>query len=242
MRVVEKSGPWVGDDLWIVNTLFSCLCTLDDRHSFVPRWRPSFITELAPEDRCHLNGLVTVGGKIKNVTALASSNSAGGWRSVKAEAGILIDVDANQTVASGFAMPHSPHVYAGRVWLLDSGRGTLVHVDPQNGQTKVVARFPGYTRGLTFLGDYAFIGLSRIRESSTFGGVPIAEDRERLKCGVAVLDLRTGGLAAQFEFKSGVEEIFDVALLRCEKLPALRGPFSTDDGEKTIWVVPSPRE
>src|SRR5438105_3551204 len=48
---------WAGDELWFVNTRFSCLCTLDGAHSFVPRWRPPFITALAAEDRCHLNGL-----------------------------------------------------------------------------------------------------------------------------------------------------------------------------------------
>ena len=44
-------------DLWIVNTLFSCLAGLDPRYSFVPRWRPPFVSALAPQDRCHLNGL-----------------------------------------------------------------------------------------------------------------------------------------------------------------------------------------
>src|SRR4051812_43332630 len=48
---------WAGEELWLVNTAFGCLCTLDDRHSFVPRWRPPFLTALAAEDRCHLNGL-----------------------------------------------------------------------------------------------------------------------------------------------------------------------------------------
>src|SRR5580765_4733178 len=33
-------GGAASDELWVVNTLFSCLATLDDRHSFVPRWRP----------------------------------------------------------------------------------------------------------------------------------------------------------------------------------------------------------
>src|SRR5262249_2929001 len=35
---------WAGDELWFVNTRFSCLCTLNGVHSFVPRWRPSFVT------------------------------------------------------------------------------------------------------------------------------------------------------------------------------------------------------
>jgi hypothetical protein len=56
---------WAGGELWIVNTLFSCLCTLHPHYSFVPRWRPPFFRSLAPEDRCHLNGLAVQDGKPK---------------------------------------------------------------------------------------------------------------------------------------------------------------------------------
>ena len=42
------------NELWVVNTRFCCLCTLDAEHSFYPRWRPPFVSALAPEDRCHL--------------------------------------------------------------------------------------------------------------------------------------------------------------------------------------------
>jgi uncharacterized protein (TIGR03032 family) len=48
------------DELWLVNTRFGCLCTLDPAHSFHPRWRPPFLSAYAPEDRCHLNGLAMV--------------------------------------------------------------------------------------------------------------------------------------------------------------------------------------
>ncbi len=139
-------------------------------------------------------------------------------------------------------MPHSPRVHLGRVWLLDSGRGALVCVDPANGETRTVARFPGYTRGLALIGKLAFVGLSRIRETSTFGGVPIAEDRERLKCGVGIVDLETGQLAGQLEFTSGVEEIFDVSILAGSRSTAIRGRFSSEGGEKTIWTVPKPEQ
>ena len=233
---------WAGDELWIVNTLFSCLCTLHQDYSFVPRWQPRFVSALAPEDRCHLNGLAMFEGKPKYVTAMAESDSAGGWRPNKAETGCLIDVDSGETVARGFAMPHSPRVHMGRVWLLDSGRGALVCVDPANGKTQTVARFPGYARGLALIGKLAFVGLSKIRETSTFGGVPIAEDRERLKCGVGIVDLETGQLAGQFEFTSGVDEIFDVSILAGSRLTAIHGPFASEDGEKTIWTVPRPEE
>jgi uncharacterized protein (TIGR03032 family) len=228
---------WCNNELWIVNTLFSCLCTLDGKHSFVPRWRPKFIGELAAEDRCHLNGLACVDGKPKYVTAMAESDTAGGWRPDKATTGCLIDVESNETVVAGFAMPHSPRVHKGHVFVLDSGRGGLVRIDG-NGHAETVAKFPGYTRGLAIHGSFAFVGLSKIRETSTFGGIPIAADRERLKCGVAVVDLTTGNLVGQFEFQSGVSEIFDVTLLPGSGLASVHGPYAVEDGARPIWIVP----
>ena len=230
---------WSGDTLWIVNTLFSCLCTIASDYSFVPKWRPSFISRLAPEDRCHLNGLAMVDGRPKYVTAMGQTDTAGGWRPGKVESGCLIDVESGEVFASGFAMPHSPRFHLGQIWLLDSGRGALVRVDPASGEVFTVARFPGYTRGLAMMGTLAVVGLSKIRETSTFGGVPIAEDRDRLKCGVGVVDVQNGNLVGQFEFTRGVDEIFDVSLIPGSRLTEMRGPFSDEDGQPTIWTSPS---
>lgn len=232
---------WAGDELWVVNTLFSCLVTLDPNYSFVPRWRPSFVSELAPEDRCHLNGMAVVDGRPKYVTAMGETDSAGGWRDGKTTGGLLIDIESNEIVARGFAMPHSPTWHAGYVWLLDSGRGLVLRFDPKTGQLAQVAKLPGYTRGMVIYGDHAFVGLSKIRETSTFGGVPIAADRSRLKCGFGVVNLMTGELDAQFEFVAGVDEIFDLEIVPNAANVAMRGPFAHNDGEKTIWTVPSPR-
>src|SRR5262249_22819183 len=127
-----------GEELWVVNTAFSCLCTLDDRHSFVPRWRPPFGTGLAADDRCHLNGLAMADGVPKYVTALAETDTPQGWRPNKVNSGCLIDVASGETVARGFAMPHSPRVHLGRVWMLHSGAGQLVLVDPANGKVDMV--------------------------------------------------------------------------------------------------------
>src|SRR5205823_7093080 len=121
---------WVGDELWVVNTHFSCLSSLHPEYSFVPRWRPPFVTALTPDDRCHLNGLVAVDGRPKYVTALGETNVSNGWRPEKARGGILIDVPSGEVVARGLSMPHSPRVYAGQVWVLDSGTGQLQVVDP----------------------------------------------------------------------------------------------------------------
>ena len=231
---------WAGDELWAVNTAFSCLCTLHAGHSFEPRWRPPFVSTLAPEDRCHLNGLAMADGKPRYVTALAETDTPRGWRPVKATGGCLIDVRSGETLARGFAMPHSPRVHGGQVWLLNAGVGRLVVVDLAAGRWQDVTELPGYARGMAMLGPYAFIGLSKIRETSTFGGVPIAERRDELKCGVGVIDLRTGRLAAHLEFVTGVDEIFDVVALPGSLDPLLSGPHPELDGGHPIWTVPTP--
>lgn len=231
---------WGNEGLWVVNTLFSSLCTLHDQFSFVPRWQPPFITELAGEDRCHLNGMALKDGKPKYVTAMAQSNEPAGWRPTKANSGCILDVDSNEIVVEGLAMPHSPRLHDDRLWVLNSGAGNLSVVDEPSGKLEVVEQMPGYTRGLAFGGQFAFVGLSKIRETAVFGGVPIAEKRDELRCGVAVVDLVSGQAVAYIQFLSGVDEIFDVQIVPGVSSPAFCGPFPHLDDTKDIWLVPRP--
>ena len=142
-------------ELWFVNTLFSTLCTRDASHSFVPRWRPAFVSGLAAEDRCHLNGLGMRDGQPRYVTALAQTNTAQGWRDHKHDGGVLIDCANDETLVRGLAMPHSPRWHDGRLWLLESGRGALCCVDEQSRQQREVARLPGFVRGMDLIGKVA---------------------------------------------------------------------------------------
>lgn len=236
---------WAGDELWVVNTAFGCLCTLDDRHNFVPRWRPPFLSALAAEDRCHLNGMAMSKDERglsapRFVTALSETDTPQGWRPNKATSGCLIDVASGQTVVRGFAMPHSPRIHRGQVMLLHSGAGQLVQIDPARGQVETVTELPGYTRGLALYDRFAFVGLSKIRETSTFGGMPIATRRPELKCGVGVVDLETGQLTAHLEFVTGVEEIFDVQVVPGTRCQALSGPYPHLDGGAPVWTAPQP--
>ena len=208
------------DDLLLVNTRFSCLARLSRDYSFTPVWRPKFVSDLVPEDRCHLNGVALSGGRPKYVTALGTTDTAGGWREAKATGGVLIDVDSDEVVAQGLSMPHSPRWYDNRLWVLNSGTGELLTVDPSAGRPTVVCAFPGYLRGLCFVGPYALVGLSKIREKHIFGGLPIQQRGDKLLCGVAVVDLRSGLPAGMFEFTSGCEELYDV-----EFLPGIRRPM-----------------
>jgi uncharacterized protein (TIGR03032 family) len=236
--LIHEMAYGAGGQLWFVNTRFSCLATLDPESSFVPRWRPPFVTELEPSDRCHLNGLGMVDGKPRYVTALGETNAMAGWRPTKATGGILMDVDSGAILCRGLSMPHSPRWYGGRLWVCESGSGTVGYVDRNTGRYEAVAAVPGFTRGLDFAGDLAFVGLSQVRESAVFSGIPITErlaPQERT-CGVCVVDLRRGEPVAVLKFVSGVQEVFAVALL------PRRFPDLINDDEKLLessFVVPT---
>lgn len=202
------------DDLWLVNTRFSCLCTLDHDHSFTPRWRPPFVSAYAPEDRCHLNGLAMVEGRPKYVTALGETDTAGGWRANKANGGLLIDVTTDEILLRGLSMPHSPHWDNGRLWFLEGGEGSLAWADLKTRTWHTVAHLPGFTRGVDFYGGLAFIGLSHVRESATFSGLPLLDRLgDERTCGIWVVNLENGQTVGFLRFESGVQEIFGVKVL-----------------------------
>ena len=232
--VAEDGEP----ELWLVNTLFSCLVNLHPGFNFVPRWRPPFISQIAAEDRCHLNGVGMRDGRPSVVTVLARSDEPNGWRADKNTTGCVIDVATGEPITTGMAMPHSPRWHGGRLLALNSGYGTLEAVDEASGERTRIEGLPGFTRGLACIGNLAFVGLSRIRETAVFGGVPIAERHESLVCGVGVVDLLSGRTVASLHFESGIEEIFDVQLLQGHRCTTLAGnrPDRSDTGE--IWVVP----
>src|SRR3954447_19248604 len=230
---------WDADGaLWVVNTRFSCLCTLDRSASFAPRWRPPFVSALEPTDRCHLNGLGMVDGRPRYVTALGETDEPTGWRANKARGGILMDVATGEVIVRGLSMPHSPRWYAGRLWACESGGGTLAFAAPTTGRCRPIAEVPGFTRGLDFVGGLAFVGLSQVRESAVFSGIPITERLapEERTCGVCVVDLRRGEVVALLKFTSGVQEVFAVALL------ARRFPDLINDDDTLLessFVVPT---
>lgn len=218
---IHELGRDRDNELWVVNTRFCCLCTLDPDHSFHPRWRPPFVSALAAEDRCHLNGLAMVDGKPKYVTALGETDTPGGWRANKARGGLLMDIETNEILLRGLSMPHSPRWYRDKLWLLESGEGTLAEVDLQARTWRTVAQVPGFTRGIDFIGPLAFIGLSQVRESAVFSGIPLVQRVKERNCGVWVVNIETGETVGFLRFESGVQEIFAVQALRGIRFPEM---------------------
>ena len=213
---------WDGNnELWAVNTRFCCLCTFDADHSFSPRWRPPFVSALAPEDRCHLNGIAMIDGRPKYVTALGETDTPGGWRASKARGGILMDVESNEILLRGLSMPHSPRWYQGKLLVLESGEGSLATVDLKRHTWQTVAQVPGFTRGIDFIGPLAFIGLSQVRESAVFSGIPLVQRLRERTCGVWVVNIETGKTVGFLRFEAGVQEIFAVQVLQGIRFPEL---------------------
>ena len=222
---------FAGDELWLVNTRFSCLCTLDLDHSFVPRWRPPWVSAYAVEDRCHLNGLAVVDGRPRYVTALGRTDTAGGWRADKNAGGVLYDIVRDKLLVEGLSMPHSPRWYRGRVWFLESGYGALSWYDPKTASHGRLTQLPGFTRGLDFVENFAIVGLSQVRETNTFEGIPITADGSERRSGVWVVDLETGQTVALLRFSDAVEEIFAVKVL-----PGLSFPSLLEPGHELVGV------
>jgi uncharacterized protein (TIGR03032 family) len=224
-----------------VNTLFSCVASVSDGYSFRPVWRPPFVSRLAPEDRCHLNGLALEKGRPRYVTLVGKSDVADGWREHRSGGGMLMDISGDKVLLEGLSMPHSPRLHDGQLWLLNSGTGEFGFLDRKAKKLEPVAFCPGYARGLAFVGDYAVIGLSLARENSTFQGLPLdaalAKHGAEPRCGLLVIDTKSGNTVGWVRIEGVVRELFDVGVLPGVRNPAVIG-FMTDEVKRVISIDP----
>lgn len=222
-----------------VCTQFGCLATLSERASFQPLWHPPFLSALVPEDRCHLNGLAMRDGRAAYATAVADCDVVDGWRDRRQDGGCLIDVAANEIVARGLSMPHSPRWYRDRLWLVNSGTGELGTVELSTGRFEPIAFCPGYLRGLAFVGDYAIVTLSKPRHV-TFHGLDLDERLQKRgaepQCGLHVIDLRSGTIAHWLRLDGSlVTELYDAVVLQGVRQPMAVG-FKTNEIERLLLV------
>jgi uncharacterized protein (TIGR03032 family) len=222
-----------------VATSFGCIATLAERSSFTPLWRPPFLSKLTAEDRCHLNGLALADGQPRYATAVSTSDVVDGWRDRRRDGGVVLEVPEGRVIASGLSMPHSPRLYRGRLWLHNSGTGHFGSIDPGGGSFEPLTFCPGYLRGLAFVGDYAVVGLSRPRDDKTFGGLALEEELAKraadARCGLLIIDLRSGDVAQWLRVEGMVRELYDVAALPEVSRPMALG-FKTDEIQRTIAI------
>lgn len=227
---MEDSGRVV-----FANTLFSCLATVSDRGSFQTTWTPPFISRLAAEDRCHLNGLALVDGQVTFASMVGASDVADGWRQHRRRGGVIYNVQTNQVVCENLSMPHSPRWYRDRLWLLDSGTGYFGYVDTETGAFERVSFCPGYLRGLSFVDRFAVVGLSQSRERASFGDLALSEELSKRnaqpRCGIQIIDLDSGDIVHWLHLGGMVQEIYDVVAL-----PGVLRPMIDDHRSHTAAV------
>lgn len=231
------------EGIWAVNTSFSCICLINGQHNFIPKWKPPFIDELVGEDRCHLNGLVLKDGYPHYVTALGTTNTAKGWREEITTGGILMDVRNNEVILDGLAMPHSPTMYKGELYMLLSATGEFIKVNVEERTYTVIKQLKGFCRGLDIIGDYAFIGMSKLRQnSSTFAKLPFAKDADQ--AGIKVLHIPTGALVEEISYQLSVDEIYEIKILEGVLRPNILNTenpihkYSLSLPGKTFWADP----
>jgi len=227
--------------LVFVNTLFGCLATVSETHSFKPLWSPPFISRMAAEDRCHLNGLAMEDGAPAYVTAVAESDVVDGWRDHRQDGGVVVSVKESRVALRGLSMPHSPRMYRGKLWLHNSGTGYFGYADLAKGKFEPLAFCPGYLRGLCFLGDFAVVGLSKPRRERTFSGLALDDNLARVKtearCGLYIVDLRTGDIAHWMRIEGVVQELYDVVAIPGARRPMAIG-FVSDEIRRMISIPP----
>jgi uncharacterized protein (TIGR03032 family) len=222
-----------------INTLFSCLATTSETASFKPLWQPGFISDLQPEDRCHLNGLAMRDGKPAYVTVIGPSNVADGWREHRESGGVVIDIESGETVVEGLSMPHSPRWHNDQLWVANSGTGEFGRVDLASGQFEPLLFCPGYIRGAAFYGDYAVLGLSRPRDNKTFSGLMLdarlTKEKVEARSGLVVVDLKTGAMPHALYAEGFITELYDVVVLPGVKRPSLIG-FKSDQIRRVLSI------
>lgn len=210
-----------------VNTLFSCLSTISESHSFRPLWKPPFISRLLPEDRCHLNGLAERDGKPRYVTMVGPSDVSDGWRTHRSGGGLVMDIETNSVVCEGLSMPHSPRWYKGRLYVLEAGTGYFGEIDLETKAFRRIAFCPGFLRGLDFVGNYAVAGISGVRKNKTFSGLPLDDNLRQAntepRCGLQIINLDTGAAEHWVRLEGIVDELYDVKVLAGIRRPLLIG-------------------
>lgn len=208
---VDRAGRIV-----FVNTKYSCLATVSTKFGFRPIWKPPFISKLAAEDRCHMNGMAMEDGLPRYVTAVSQSDVINGWRERRHEGGVLIDVQNDKIITDQLSMPHSPRVYNGQIYALDSGRGNLIRIDRETGKKEDICFCPGFLRGLSLHNGYALVTVSKPRDGA-FSGLELQEQLKKRDgeawCGVLIIDLRSGDMVEFIRMDGQIAELFDVSII-----------------------------
>ena len=215
-----------GGRFLFVNTLFSCIATVSETHSFKLVWKPPFIDRLAAEDRCHLNGLALDKGKLRYATAVSESNVADGWRDHRADGGIVIDCQSNEIIRARPVDAALPAAAQGQAVRAQFRYRPFRHGRRQDRKIRddcVLPRLPARPRHCRrFRPDRAL----QAAAEETFSGLALDDNLKKHKidarCGIYVVDLKSGDMVHRARLEGLASELYDVAVLPDRRRPRYR--------------------
>lgn len=233
---------WGRDGLWLASTRFSCLSTLHEDYHFVPRWRPPFLSKLSGDYQCGLSGIGMEQGIPRFATCYSSSANPWGWKAEVEKGGRLSDIANSNTLCDALSVPHTPRVHGGRLWVLDSGNGSLGYVDLKRGKFEPITTFPGFPCGLTFAGPLALVGYSTLSPDSDFRETSVARQGKASSTGVAIVQWESGEILATLKLQGIDRELFSIDVLEGSNNPMFLGSKSyrdhkLSDTEYEHWLL-----
>jgi hypothetical protein len=187
--------------------------SLDERNGYKRVWWPRSIDSrsgpLIERNYLQLNSIAagaTLGASHFSASTDAAPPRRPGHRNFAVDGrGVIFSGRTREPIAHGLTRPHSARLHRGRLWVDNSGYGELGIVS--RGRFDPVARLPGWTRGLCFHGDFAFVGTSRVIPE--FRQYAPGLDLRASVCGVHAVDARSGRILGSFVWPRG-NQIFAV--------------------------------
>jgi uncharacterized protein (TIGR03032 family) len=119
--------------------------------------------------------------------------------------GVIFSGATREPCVQGLTRPHSARFHRGTVWVDNSGYGELGFA--KAGGFDPVVKLPGWTRGLCFKGDIAFVGTSRV--IPRFRRYAPGLNVDSSICAVHAVDVRTAKIRGSLSWKWG-NQIFAI--------------------------------
>ena len=142
--------------------------------------------------------------------------------------GVIFNAES-EVVGKGLTRPHSARMHKGEIWVNNSGYGEVGII--KDGKFNCIAKLPGWTRGLCFVGDYAFVGFSVVLKK--FEHYAPGIDYDKASCGIAIINTKTGKIEGEIEFPYG-NQIFQVESISKEKCEGFQYSGMQTDTQKHI--------
>ena len=119
--------------------------------------------------------------------------------------GVIFSGVTREPICTGLTRPHSARLHGRELWVDNSGYGELGVV--RDGRLEVIRKLPGWTRGLSIVGDIAFVGTSRIIPK--FARYAPGLEAAGSVCGIHAISCKTGAVLGSLEWPNG-NQIFSI--------------------------------